>query len=838
MAQAALKIDTDFDSPVIHYEAKTRHDALQSVLNGESTTASHEHVISPFVHNGANHIIKNKPNLNIELYGFPYEVLEQASEQLRQAGISSQMANQAIAALEEYILNMGTDFSRAAKAKPLYVRFQVTDKEPKDLPDCEQSQATFLDGMRSYGGDSATMIRYMSIFGPKSTSSQGVDVDKMFASKNMGLFIFFGAPGNEGVKGFDGVDNALMNAAQGIGGGGGALSEEAMAEIIEMIQNGDMSPEALTLLESLAELSQLQEAMLTPDAVENADAKLSNLVNDISEQITQGVENGTIPSILISASIPQLIAVTQNPAFENILENTAIETLISDNDNLKEGEDTQTLMEKLNDLTELSAGDLHELIEMLSRIDGLPFEISDLLNQIDIDIDIDNLTPHALAELLSADGENTLAQAVQNLIVTLDNPEIQNLLPQEVLTQVTQFLSNHSDLVEAVATHIVVQGLESASENITPESLEVVEIQNIVEGLKAGTETLDTIDPTVIQAIAIDANSVTFAALDNVVSTVLSAQADNVVLNQGTVEALNTAAHVSDVSMNVQENLAVAIQSQDAATIVNIVSENPQLGISIPQTTQNNLQAIQVAQTQTQNQNVTKDITPNDKNIQIASTAKGITSANDNTSATGRDISNTTQSSIKESSNDQTTPKTPQQIVENKIEQDAMNPDKNIASAAQPKTQENPTKNPVIDTGNQPEEIKFESPCVDCGGGICPGCGTDFGDAVKQALSDNVYDNVSDYNSALNPIINEIKNDDNAPVIERPVIGSNEPEEVKFESPCVDCGGGICPGCGTDFGDAVIQAMNDNGIDMKKLENDMPERSEKIERKGLKADLG
>lgn len=773
MAQTALKLDTGFDSTVTNYEAKTRQDALYSVLSGDATTASHEHVVNPLVHNAVGHIIKNKPTLNIELYGFPYEVLEQASAQLEQAGISSQLASQAMAALEEYILNMGTDFSRAAKAKPLYARFQVTDKEPEGLPECEQSQATFLDGMRSYGGDSAKMIRYMSIFGPKSTSSQGVDVDKMFASKNMGLFIFFGSPGNEGVKGFDGMDNALMNAAQGVGGAGGALSEEAMAEIIEMIQNGDMSAEALALLESLAELSQLQEAMQTPDAVENAQEKLTDLVNDISDQIAQGIESGAIPSTVISAAVNKLIIVTQNPEFSNVLEGTAIEGLVSDNDNLEGIEDTQTLSEKLENLDELSTEELHELIEILSEMDGLPLEVEALLEQINIE----GVTPQELAELLSMESDSALSLVVQDLVVALNTPEIQTLLPQEALTQVNQFLTNHSDLVDAVTTNVVVQTLESASEGIPAQSAERIEVQNIIDDLTSGAETLSSIDTVAIEAIAIESNIAVFKALDKAVSTITATQADNVVLNQATILTLNEAAQASNVESGVKEILVTAIQSQDVNAITNIMTDNPQINSVIPQRVQDIVQASQTQQTVKPNSmpevkeaGVNSSLASKDRGTTGQAEAKGVSSANDNISEQEKPTGNTQNT--------------------------------NETDVEQRQDYDHPVDDSPIDINEAPEQIKFESPCATCPGGVCPGCGPDFNDAIQNALNEDTGYIPPEYKP------DEIKYDN-------PVDRSNVPnnEDSKFESPCESCPGGVCPGCGPDFDDAIQNALSeDSGL--------------------------
>lgn len=584
MAQAtttALKFDDSTDQ----YEAKTRKEALDSVLNGEAITASHEHAVNPLVHHAANHLIQNKRTLDIELFGFPYEVLEQASTQLEQAGISSGIAKSLIEALEEYILNMGTDFTRAAKAKPLYARFKVTDHEPEDLPECEQSQATFMDGVKSYGGDSARVIRYMSLFGPKSTTSQGVDMNAMFASKNIGLFVFFGSPSNESVKGFDGVDNALMNAVQGLGGAGGSLSEEAMTELKEMIQNGDITPEALNLLENLAELAQLQEAMLTPNAVENAEAKLSELTKEISEQIAHGIEEGLIPPSVASATVGILAEARQTNVLASIIDQEVVQNLLPDNDNPESSQAIETLIEKLDDLSAIGSENLLELIQELSQTENLPPAIENLIDGVDID----TLTADTLSEALSTDATSDLSQTIQELTIALNNPEIQTALPQTSLNAVNSFLSNHGTLVEAVSTQTIVQNIEKILETTSLDSPEIQDVRQIVESLKSGEISINSVDSTSLKAIAQQLDTSNFSVLENTVTTVETLSASNVLLTNDTINALDNMHQSPNLLPATQESLATALKTNDSPRILDIISQNPEILPSLPKPIQNDI---------------------------------------------------------------------------------------------------------------------------------------------------------------------------------------------------------------------------------------------------------
>jgi hypothetical protein len=560
---------------------------------------------------------------------------------------------------------MGTDFSREAKAKPLYARFKVTDHEPDDLPDCEQTQATFLDGTKNYGGDSARIIRYMSLFGSKSTSSHGVDMDAMFASKNTGVFVFFGSPSNEGVKGFDNIDSTLMNAMQGLGG---ALSDEAMIELKEMIQSGNLSPEALSLIENLSELSQLQEAMLTPDAVENAEVKLSDLTQKISEQIAQGIESGALPSSIISATVDVLADIAQSDYLSSTLDNVTTQNLLADNDNpdtaaeiteiaeieslieqltelstlegldqaaidsivahievltqgLADGNADRTVLsdiktelsdlasqeglpdtvydqisnilpvisaisvaavasssiiDQLPELAELGAAELLEVLQSLSQAENIPPELQEMLDQIDID----NLTPQTLADALSVKAEGDLAQNVQALVIALNNPEIQNALPQETLDHVSSFLESHSALAEAVSTHVVVQNLETVLETIASDAPEAQDVQKIINDLKSGAESINTVDITVLQTAALQLDSATSSALEN---TVINNSVNNdkiITLNEATLQNLEAMTYSEILDADVKKDIAALLEKPNDRVLIKVVQEG--LGDSAP----------------------------------------------------------------------------------------------------------------------------------------------------------------------------------------------------------------------------------------------------------------
>ena len=330
--------EIDTQAPV---KAATRAQALELMRSGQNAT--HEQGVDARIHHAATGLIQGHRagrKVDIEAYGYPYDVLENVSLKLQSIGASQYMTAQVLNALQDYILNMGSDFSRAAKAKPLYARIMVTNQKPDDLPECEQEQAAFLDGVRKIGGEAARINVQNTVFGTKSTTSQGVDLNTMFASNNNGLFVYFGSPTNQGIGGFDSVDNALVDLAQGmgadIGGAGGGATKQAVEEIKQAIKSGEATPETLKLIENLAGLAKLADAMKTPGAVTNAPAKMMETVRAITQQIQTGVAQGVIPAAVIQGAATVITNMQGNDVIQAVLaspEGAKSLMIVADNDN-------------------------------------------------------------------------------------------------------------------------------------------------------------------------------------------------------------------------------------------------------------------------------------------------------------------------------------------------------------------------------------------------------------------------------------------------------------------------------------------------------------------------
>lgn len=399
--------------------APSRAQALHHMMAGRPATF--DQGVDPQIYRAASGLIERhsagRP-VDIEAYGYPFDVLENVATQLESIDASQYVTAQVMGALQEYIVTMGSEFSRAAKAKPLYARIMVTDREPDDLPECEQTQAAFLDGVRKVGGEAARINVQNTVFGTKSTTSQGVDLNAMFASKSNGLFVFFGSPTNEGIGGFDSVDAALVNLAQGmggVGGGAGGAPAQAVEEIKQAIKNGEVTPQTLKLIENLAAMAQIADAMKTPGALANAPAQMADVVRAITQQIQTGVAEGTISAAVLQGTAAVITNMQDNAIVQAVLTSPegAKALIVADNDNaapvavVAADNDNTTIAKQIETITA-------QLVE-LAAADTTPPEA-----RAQIEAQIADIT-QAMDAPDSAQIQAALASAAQT-VATIDTP--------------------------------------------------------------------------------------------------------------------------------------------------------------------------------------------------------------------------------------------------------------------------------------------------------------------------------------------------------------------------------------------------------------------------------
>ncbi len=210
------------------------------------------------------------------------------------------------------------------------------------------------------------------------------------------------------------------------------------------------------------------------------------------------------------------------------------------------------LEQKIEFLSELAADDLLALLQELDGLDpeNLPPELAEILAELTErleaqGLDLQDLSVEQLKEILAEKGE--LAATIQNLVLALNDPNIQAALPQATLNNVVQFLDNHSDFVEAVSVQAVISNLQNALEAMDPDSPEAARIEKIIENLKEG-ETLDAVDPAVLEKVAEILGDQAPPQLAEVVAIVENAKADPVVIGADTVAALEVMAQSGELT--------------------------------------------------------------------------------------------------------------------------------------------------------------------------------------------------------------------------------------------------------------------------------------------------
>ncbi len=224
-------------------------------LAGGAQVAVHEHVVNPLVYQAARELIDRDDRgwkTDIQAVGYPHDVLEKMADDLRAVGISAMTSHTILDALAGYAVGLGADFAREAQAKPLYARLVVTDRRPDDLPECDMTQATLLDGDRSVGQGLSQRVMESTIYGTRTSLTYEMDLDSMLASgRKKWVLIYFASPSGQDVGGLDRREVDFINLIDGRNGilppafveevklalETGALLRPVMEEISEILQD-------------------------------------------------------------------------------------------------------------------------------------------------------------------------------------------------------------------------------------------------------------------------------------------------------------------------------------------------------------------------------------------------------------------------------------------------------------------------------------------------------------------------------------------------------------------------------------------------------------------------
>jgi hypothetical protein len=270
-------VKSDFVTQIPPLRARSRDAAILAVLENQEQAALHEQVLDPMVYRAASELIRlddEGQKTDIEAQGPVYDVLQTIEKEMLEIGASHLVASKILDTLKSYVSGLGADFARQAKAKPLYARIMVTDKEPTDIPDCKLSSVTCIDGSRVQGDDAGRMSMTLTLYGTSNAMSQGMSMDRIFESgKKKWLMVYYGTIESTDLNKFDTVDADLVSLIQAVGAGGAGSVED----IRKGIEQGTLSPQVMQLINAVAELNRAIEAAKTPGALEKPEQKIAEL---------------------------------------------------------------------------------------------------------------------------------------------------------------------------------------------------------------------------------------------------------------------------------------------------------------------------------------------------------------------------------------------------------------------------------------------------------------------------------------------------------------------------------------------------------------------------------
>lgn len=230
-----------------------------------------------------------------------------------------------------------------------------------------------------------------------------------------------------------------------------------------------------------AEFGALRQYVLKAIVTEKLTDMLGGVEGLSSEQIQEMIDQLSDPELQGADLINQLDGMneTLNNAGIKIPEIAALQDVALQN---------MPLSERLELLADKQAQSLMDLITELGGIDNLPPEMAELLDSLDID----TLALDELKDALAGNGDPALVEAVQNLVVQLQTPEIQSMLPAAAAAHVTQFLSENAQLVEAVTTQAIISEMNS--------TLVTNQAQNLMD-IVAGLSGVEGVSPELAEIL-------------------------------------------------------------------------------------------------------------------------------------------------------------------------------------------------------------------------------------------------------------------------------------------------------------------------------------------------
>ncbi|MBN8521675.1 MAG: hypothetical protein J0L77_07260 [Alphaproteobacteria bacterium] len=392
--------------------------------------------------------------IRISVSGIPHQALIDFAQALEDLGVSYDLSSDLVTAVKEYWITRGASFSRAVKAKPIWISLDVGKEKPTQTFKNGIADVVALTGASRVGEFATQVVRHLNFGGGGTTSNAGADrvFDAVWGKTS--VWLMTEAPSQEDLDGLETLEHALAGIAGLAGGGASAQKiQEIIQDILKQAGPDGLSPAALGLINNMMALKNALMAG-TPDI-----QAITGLAQAITQTLALGA-HAQIPPALLSAVTLSLETLGQQPALSGILMTAGLGQYVAQNDNFDIGEHILEVMAQLETLSQDPSASPELKAELIKIRD-------DLKESLVADPSKPGLAlAQALAELTAVAGQTNLPASVFT--------GLSEILPKLAETQY------HTTLVEQVyalrQAEIMTQDLATLTEQVAQGQLNIADL--------------------------------------------------------------------------------------------------------------------------------------------------------------------------------------------------------------------------------------------------------------------------------------------------------------------------------------------------------------------------
>ncbi len=267
--------------------------------------------------------------LKVKARNKPYDALIEVAEQLREFGLSNNVADVLVDALETQATQLGADFTRKEKPTPLEVSITVADK----APELDKSKTHFMvafDGKKKYGAEYSTVDYHLAGQGSnwtKSTSTNVPALEKMFTGGGEQYLIFHfeklegdGVDGLNVSSGAQQLPQAEVNTVSILEAAGPRARAADLAPVREAMESGKMSPAETAVINTVAQLNRTVESIArAPEQLKQAQQIVKPIRQEVTQKLEAMTQSGQLPkpavlnAVIASAQRAEVVIAPQKP---------------------------------------------------------------------------------------------------------------------------------------------------------------------------------------------------------------------------------------------------------------------------------------------------------------------------------------------------------------------------------------------------------------------------------------------------------------------------------------------------------------------------------------------